>query len=100
MRSRIMHPTLAFLFIEPTGESDVPVVYLYARHYARDTFDGEDFDKAILTQGSTTWQEFQYELDRLQLELDEIRREAQLRFADATAKRYSPACSSIRVVKR
>ena len=72
-------PTLAFLFIDPTGESDLPVVYLYARRYARGTFDGEDFDKAILTQGSTTWPEFQYQLDLLQLELEEIRREAQLR---------------------
>jgi hypothetical protein len=93
-------PTLAFLFIDPTGESDLPVVCLYARRYARGTFDGEDFDKAILTQGSTTWPEFQYQLDLLQLELEEIRREAQLRFADAAAKGYSTACSSIRIAKR
>lgn len=93
-------PTLAFVFIEPSGESDRPVVYLYAARHARRIFDGEEVvDKAILTQGSTTWQEFEYELDRLQRELEEIRREAQLRFADATAKKYSTACSSARYRK-
>jgi hypothetical protein len=80
-------PTLAFLFIESAGESDLPVVYLYARRHARGTFGAEDVDKAILTQASTTWQDFEYELDRLQGELEEIRREAQLRFADAAAKK-------------
>jgi hypothetical protein len=79
--------TLAFLFIEPTAESDAPIGYLYAKRYAVGTFGPGDFDKTILTRGSMTWQEFQHELDRLHLELEEIRREAHLRFADATAKR-------------
>lgn len=93
--------TLAFLFIEPTAEPDAPIGYLYARCYAEGIFGQRDFDKTLLSRGCTTWQEFQDELDRLQLELEEIRREAQLRFADATAKKYGAASrASSPIVKR
>jgi hypothetical protein len=93
--------TLGFLFIEPTAQADAPIAYLYAKGYTRGTCERRHFDKMMLTQRKTTWQEFEYELDRLQLELDEIRREAHLRFADATAKTYSTTLgTSIQIIKR
>ena len=93
--------TLGFSFIEPTAQADVPIAYLYAKGYTRETCERRHFNKTMLTLRKTTWQEFEYELDRLQLELDEIRREAHLRFADATAKRYSTTSgTSIQIVKR
>ncbi len=77
-----------FLFIEPLPERNLPAmghVYVKPRpapHRRSHT------DIRVLTEGSTNWSEFERELDRLQRELDDIRREAQLRFADSSAKKY------------
>ena len=44
--------------------------------------------KLLLTSPTTGWSEFEQELDRLQTELEAIRQEAALRFAESTARRY------------
>lgn len=80
--------SFGLLFMEPLPERHLPAVgHVYVKHYrgfqARPTGD-----RYVLTAGGTTWQEFERELDRLHQELDEIGREAQLRFADSTGKRY------------
>jgi hypothetical protein len=50
--------------------------------------------------GSVNWHQFERELDRLQRELDDIRREAQLRFADSNAKRYRKGLRVLRRLRR
>ena len=47
-------------------------------------------DKLLLTRPTSTWGEFSQELNRLCHELEELRREAELRFANSSAKRYEP----------
>jgi len=91
--------SFGLLFIEPLPERHLPAVsQVYVKCHrgfqARPTGD-----RYVLTAGSTTWQDFERELDRLHQELDEIRREAQLRFANSTGKRYGAHSRIFRLLR-
>lgn len=89
-----------FLFIEPGLDRDMPGiahVYVKSRRVAGARFHG---NAQLLTVGSVNWHQFERELDRLQRELDDIRREAQLRFADSNAKRYRKGLRVLRRLRR
>ena len=81
--------SFGFLFIEPHPGSEAPSAgHVYLKASDPETYGTTQQDRRLLTCRSTTWSEFSKELDRLHRELEEIRREAQLRFADFTARRY------------
>lgn len=88
-----------FLFIEPGLDRDLPAiahVYVKPRRVSRARTNR---DAPLLTIGSANWHQFERELDRLQRELDDIRREAQLRFADSSAKRYRTGSRALRLLR-
>ena len=91
--------SFGFLFIESLPERhSSPISHVYVKGYrAFRTRPTED--RYVLTPGSTTWQDFERELDRLQRELDEIRREAQLRFADSSGTRYGAHSPIFRLLR-
>ena len=87
------------LFIEPRLDRDMPAiahVYVRSRTFSRSQRNREAH---LLTLGSANWHQFERELDRLQCELDDIRREAQLRFADSSAKRYRTGSGALRLLR-
>ena len=90
---------LGFLFIDDIDRVGRRIAYVYAKGYNVAPCGYRHFDQTNLTSESTTWEEFERELDRLQIELDEIRKEAQLRFARATAERYTTTLNCIRLIK-
>jgi hypothetical protein len=90
---------LGLLFIEARLNRDMPAiahVYVRSRPYARSPRHRE---AQLLTLGSANWHQFERELDRLQCELDDIRREAQLRFANSSAKRYRTGSGALRLLR-
>lgn len=90
---------LGLLFIESELHRDAPAiaqVYVKLRARSRAPANGDVY---VLTVGSRNWHHFEQELDRLQRELDDIRREAQLRFADFEAKRCRRDSQALRVLR-
>ena len=88
-----------FLFIEPGLDRDVPAiahVYVKSRLVSHAS---SNRDARLLTMGSSNWHQFERELDRLQRELDDIMREAQLRFADSSARRYRVGSRALRLLR-
>jgi hypothetical protein len=82
--------TFGFVLLESTPDDKIPAIgYVYVKSSLRRPL-------YLLTAGSSTWQAFEQELNRLQRELQEIRQEAHLRFAQLSAERYgavpSEAC--------
>ena len=87
-----------FLFIEPGLDHDVPAIaHVYVK--SRLVSHASNPDARLLTMGSSNWHQFERELDRLQRELDDIRREAQLRFADSSARRYRVGSRALRLLR-
>ena len=87
------------LFIERRLDRDLPAiahVYVRSRTFSRSQRNREAH---LLTLGSANWHHFERELDRLQCELDDIRREAQLRFANSSAKRYRTGLGGLRLLR-
>ncbi len=90
---------LGLLFIESRLDRDMPAmahVYVRSRTLSRPQRNREAH---VLTPGSANWHQFERELDRLQCELDDIRREAQLRFANSSAKRYRTGSGALRLLR-
>ena len=83
-----MTPSVRFVF-EPYREPNVgPTAYVYIETSEPPPCGPMLQNKVLLTRPATTWAEFREELNRLSDELDELRREAELRFANYFAKRY------------
>lgn len=86
-----MMPSLRLVFVERYPEADVgPTAYVYVERSECAPYAPTCHDKLVLTHPTTTWGGFRQELNRLCGELEELRREAELRFANFTAKRYEP----------
>lgn len=91
--------SFGFLFIEPEPDQALPSIgHVYVRS-DQPLRPGRHRGTRVLTGQNTSWSEFEQELDRLQCELEEIRREAQLRFAGSTAKRYGTTSALLRVLR-
>ena len=72
------------LFLEPSVESNSAIAQIYVEDsHAR----GQN--RLLLTPPAATWEEFQAELHGVRMELAELEREAELRFADFAARRYA-----------
>ena len=83
-----MMPSLRLVFVERYPEADVgPTAYVYVERSECAPYAPTCHDKLVLTHPTTTWSEFRQELKRLCDELEELRREAELRFANFAAKR-------------
>lgn len=88
------------LFIESGLDRDPPAIaHVYVKAHYR-SGARPDGDAHMLTVGSANWAHFERELDRLQRELNDIRREAQLRFAESSAKRYKEESRALRRLRR
>ena len=100
MSPELSMDVFGFLFIESGSDHEVPAIaHVYVKSgplpRGRATRDAH-----LVTMGSANWLDFERELDRLQRELDDIRREAQLRFADSSAKRYSTDSQPLGLLRR
>lgn len=86
------------VFIESGLHRDLPAIaHVYVK--SRAVSHEANRDAPLLTVGSANWHQFELQLDRLQRELDDMRREAQLRFADSSAKRYRVGSRVLRLLR-
>jgi hypothetical protein len=84
-------PRLRLVFVDRSLEADVgPTAYVHVETWESPPYVPRRQDKLLLTRPTSTWGEFSQELNRLCHELEELRREAELRFANCAAKRYEP----------